>query len=617
MGQSHDSITTYLAQTNAHLVTALQTTAADLMQGASPPMQVDPLPPTAPPSSASIDNAMEKVTSMILDLNRSINLKIDQKFEALERRISSLSSARPNLPSSGPIGHVPSVNIPPAQPAQRPNPPPRVPTPKVSSTSTPVITTPAVNTPSGIPPKPAAESMSQAQIQLELEKGKPGIARKKALKARLCTIQAASTPDQFATIAASTKPWSSAFHSSPDEWFSAQDWAGTERICLGTEEEHTFTEAGRQSMSNPSSFTRKQPSRPTTPTNAAPTTISQVRAVVPFNTETMSPPRPNIWNVRLPEEVPEESRMSSIEMLRTLQARIPPDAFPVQILSVAWPKREGLKFNVLRIEFTDDTPETNILAHGNLIVNLLSHTLPTGSIFFHKIGPSSKMLLHSVRCRETSSSPLISLPSIIATLRKDFLVFGRLKFVQEPAWVGDDFTTPERELLAEEDPAPVPKIHRSVFITFEDDTEKSLAHDLRAARLFYLGDRIWTAHSTPRAEVVQCNLCWTLLTAGNLTKHQASPEKCKPCCKICADVSHEGIHHHKYCRDCVTAGITSPHQCTHFACSLCQTAGHGVDDERCPRRLAYISETEERVALLQAGQFGGRGGSRGGMARGK
>ena len=221
----------------------------------------------------------------------------------------------------------------------------------------------------------------------------------------------------------------------------------------------------------------------------------------------------------------------------------------------------------------------------------------------------SCMMLHKVRCRETPESEAIPLERVIENLRENFLVFSRLKFTILPRWVGTD--TPSSTDMTDA-ANETPKVHRSIFLTFEDDNEHSSARDLRVARLAYMGDKISIAYSAPKAEIVQCKSCWAVMIAGKKADHDKTEGKCIPNCKLCGDETHDHTEHYKHCRPCVEAGITNSYRCSHFVCPLCKSDGHDAEYEGCQAKLDFTASVESKVAQIQAGRDGGfRGGSRG------
>ena len=643
VGQSHDSLATYLSAAHAHLANSIRDVMDDMNVDPPPPppdhsdaiatltqrltelergiskkldrivdtVTSNPRSDSHPSSSSPRD--MDRITQMILDLSKNLNMKIDQRFDALEHRFLAKQTTPQGLST------VPQVQVSPAAPSRPSTPGPAPIRPTTPSAATPTV---AIKT-----PKPPCEALSQVQIRTELEKGKPSTTRKKHLKARLTLIESASTTEQFALVA--PKPWTSAFHTDASEWFSEQDWAGTDRICLGTEEECHFATLGQAARAN--AKVNKSPPAATQPNTVSSATISapptttvtpsqviQTLAASLGPVESAAPPRKNVWWLRFLQEIPPEARLSSVTMLKELQSRLPNDAYPVKPLSITWwPQREGARVASIRLEFTMDTPESNILTQANVMVNLLSHTVPTSRIIFHKAGPSTKMLLHSVRCREKHNDPLIPLTTIISQLSLDFPTFARLKFVQVPVWVGEDASTPEKDSDSEDIPLPVPKLHRSVFINFEDDEEKSLGRDLKHTRLFYLGDLIKTAFSATKPEIVQCSECWLLMADGNMARHQNTPGRCSPKCRFCGSPDHISSVHYQFCRPCVADNHTSSYECTHLKCPNCNADDHDATYDQCPSRIQFIAETEQRIALIQAGNWGGKGGSKGGVTRGR
>ena len=262
VGQSHDSLASYLSAAHAHLADSIREVMDDMNVDPPPPppdhsdaiatltqcllelervitKKLDRLADTslsAPRSeshSSSSPRDMDRITQMILDLSRNLNMKIDQRFDALEHRFLAKQATPQGL------SNVPQVHVSPAVPS-RPSTPGPAPVRPTTPSAAPTV---AIKT-----PKPPCEALSQVQIRTELEKGKPSTTRKKHLKARLTLIESASTTEQFALVA--PKPWTSAFHSDASEWFSEQDWAGTDRICLGTEEERHFATLGQAARAN-------------------------------------------------------------------------------------------------------------------------------------------------------------------------------------------------------------------------------------------------------------------------------------------------------------------------------------------------------------------------------
>ena len=112
--EAHESLATYIGQVHSAQLGALDEMQVDepAHRHSAPPDVPQHPPAVTPVAAAPVDS--DRILSAVLDLGRSINMKIDQRAAEVDRRMTALQSSLTSL--SGRVSALPAQTHPPSRP---------------------------------------------------------------------------------------------------------------------------------------------------------------------------------------------------------------------------------------------------------------------------------------------------------------------------------------------------------------------------------------------------------------------------------------------------------------------------------------------------------------------